>query len=119
MPAGFMWWLLGIHNTPPETAVVPPTLADFSMRMTLAPACCAASAATRPAPPEPTTSTSVSNVGFCLRNHMTCLLPWPYCSFSATRRVLAGDVATDEPAEIRNATLITGADVERRGGVAD
>jgi hypothetical protein len=55
-----MWWLLGIHSTPPETAVVPPIFEDFSMIATLAPASCAAIAAVIPAPPVPITSTSTS-----------------------------------------------------------
>ena len=50
----------GIHTMPPETAVVPPTVAAFSYTATDAPSAAAARAAVRPAPPLPSTTTSTS-----------------------------------------------------------
>src|SRR5262245_61053855 len=46
---------------PPETAVVPPTVAAFSYTCTVAPLAAAVSAAVRPAPPLPSTTTSTSS----------------------------------------------------------
>ena len=45
---------------PPETAVVPPTVAAFSYTSTEAPLTAAVSADVRPAPPLPSTTTSTS-----------------------------------------------------------
>ena len=50
----------GIHTIPPDTAVVPPTVADFSYTSTEAPWTAAVSAAVSPAPPLPSTTTSTS-----------------------------------------------------------
>src|SRR5689334_1070094 len=56
--------LFGIHTTPPDMHVDPPTSACFSSTSASAPASDAASAATRPPPPDPaiTKSTVVSHV---------------------------------------------------------
>ncbi len=45
---------------PPDTAVVPPTVSDFSYTATDAPPTAAVSAAVSPAPPVPSTTTSTS-----------------------------------------------------------
>ena len=48
----------GIHNQPPDQALVPPSTDAFSATMTLAPCTAAVTAAESPAAPDPTTSTS-------------------------------------------------------------
>src|SRR6476646_12144321 len=64
-----MWGLFGIHTMPPDSAVVPPTTSPFSNSPTVAPAPRAASAATSPAAPVPSTTTSkVSLVELIMRN---------------------------------------------------
>src|SRR4051794_14066567 len=55
-----MWWFLGSHMTPPDTAVVPPTMSDFSRTSTSAPPSEARVAAVSAAPPDPTTTTSTT-----------------------------------------------------------
>src|SRR5438067_1009861 len=46
-----MWWLSGSHATPPDTAVVPPSIGSFSTTRTSAPPSCARVAAVSAAPP--------------------------------------------------------------------
>src|SRR5262245_53418901 len=60
-----MWWLFGIHMTPPDTPVVPPTTASFSTTTTSAPPSAASVAAAMAPAPVPITTTSVirSHVG--------------------------------------------------------
>src|SRR6185295_9404676 len=60
MPAASMWWLAGTQVPADDIAVVPPSTGDFSSTSTVAPSTEAASAAARPAAPEPTTMTSHS-----------------------------------------------------------
>src|SRR6266704_1670219 len=57
-PSGFMNGLLGIHMTPPERAVVPPTKPVFSRMRTLLPAAFITSPAHMEPPPLPTTTKS-------------------------------------------------------------
>src|ERR1700712_4077466 len=53
-------WCAGIQTMPPDTAVVPPTASAFSYTATDAPPTAAVRAAVKPAPPEPSTTTSTS-----------------------------------------------------------
>src|SRR5436190_1453961 len=111
MPAAAMWWLFGIQSTPPETAVVPPTFSDFSSTTTLAPPSWAARAAVSPAPPEPTTTTSASTSHLrFLSNHMR--------EVRSARGVARGAIAAHQPPQVGEPTLVAGADVEWRRGVA-
>lgn len=61
-PSASRWWLFGTQTRPPDIAVVPPTRPVFSRTVTRAPASWAERAATRAAPPDPTTTTSLSRV---------------------------------------------------------
>jgi hypothetical protein len=60
MPACAAFAFAGIHTIPPETAVVPPTNADFSMSTTRRPSAAATHAAVIPPAPAPRTTTSYS-----------------------------------------------------------
>src|SRR5687767_2798295 len=92
MPAARMWWLFGIQSTPPDTAVVPPTVAALSTSTTLAPASWAAMAAVSPAPPVPITTTSASTPHLCpFLNHIA---PVETCFTRGGKRVVALDSPT-------------------------
>ena len=60
IPTSAMWRLRGIHGIPPDTPVVPPMRSAFSRRSTSAPPSWARVAATRPAAPDPSTTTSTT-----------------------------------------------------------
>src|SRR6516165_1889955 len=84
-----MWWLPGIQIPPPDTAVVPPTNADRSRTRTRAPASWARMAATRAAPPEPTTSTSVASGMRGTLSGRPAGCPWPLPVVSYPHGLLA------------------------------
>jgi hypothetical protein len=58
MPSAFDFGLHGIHNTPPERAVVPPNSGSFSTTSTERPALAAVTAVARAPAPDPATITS-------------------------------------------------------------
>src|SRR4051812_19089618 len=60
MPHALASEVPGIHNQPPDRAVVPPNLGSFSMINTLSPCAAALTAALIPDAPEPITRTSHS-----------------------------------------------------------
>src|ERR1035437_10275949 len=89
MPAAFMRLLLGIQLKAPDQAVVPPNECARSSRTTLAPALAAVNAAAKPAPPEPTTTTSVcivslQSIGRCA--WMKCVRRWSLAAAASCQR---------------------------------